>query len=439
MSEACFTARATLRTQVKDLIAEIPLIRNENGQYQHDAIVVFIGGVERTFKGLYNPLQPGKGMADLLLAQPNQLNSIKSTDMAEATTILRDAQKEATRLSKSTGMTEKPAYETRADAQDEADRRNFAYQAAIGAKEGAAEAITLKVGSDITDSVLRNTDGNDSKGVDEWSLYEVIQAAKQGAIRPGTGDILQQVISALNHRFDFRKKIATNMEQLKAKITRVVAYGITHDDTALALTLLANIEYATNHDWGREFRPVLQDIRKRFKYNHPHDATSIGYILKELAAADTVRTLSDAPEPTAESANAVTESISLLSQLMRDSQEYEESAFAATSDSDSSTGRKRSTRKSGSEKRDKGRNRSRSRDSRGGGDKRTSINKECPHCEKFKRRRKHPNIPNDRCFWNEKYQGYRAKWICDEMDVKYKGRHKFSAAQGGYPSDSEDE
>ncbi len=135
MSEACFTARATLRTQVKDLIAEIPLIRNENGQYQHDAIVVFIGGVERTFKGLYNPLQPGKGMADLLLAQPNQLNSIKSTDMAEATTILRDAQKEATRLSKSTGMTEKPAYETRADAQDEADRRNFAYQAAIGAKK----------------------------------------------------------------------------------------------------------------------------------------------------------------------------------------------------------------------------------------------------------------------------------------------------------------
>jgi hypothetical protein len=41
MSEACFTARATLRTQVKDLISEIPLICNENGQYQHDAIVVF--------------------------------------------------------------------------------------------------------------------------------------------------------------------------------------------------------------------------------------------------------------------------------------------------------------------------------------------------------------------------------------------------------------
>ena len=231
MSEACFTARATLRTQVKDLISEIPLVRNENGQYQHDAIVVFKGGVERTFKGLYNPLQPGKGMVDLLLENPNELNQIKSTDMAEASTILKEAKDKAARLSKQTGMMEKPAYETRGDAQDEADRRNFAYQAAIGAKEGAAEAITLKVGTDITDSVLRNTDGNDSKGVDEWTLYEVLQAAIQGAIRPGTGDILQQVISALNHRFDFRKKISTNMEQLKAKVNRVIAYGITHATT----------------------------------------------------------------------------------------------------------------------------------------------------------------------------------------------------------------
>jgi hypothetical protein len=324
MSEACFTASATLRTQVKDLISEIPIIRNENGQYQHNVIVVFIGGVKRTFKGLYNLLQPGKGMADLLLEAPNDLNTIKSMDMAEATKILRDAKNDAAKLSKSTSMMEKPAYETQGDTQDEADRCNFAYQAAIRAKEGAAKTITLKVGTDITDLVLRNTNGNDSKGVNKWSLYEVIQAAKQGAIRPGTGDILQQVISALNHHFDFRKKISTNMEQLKAKINRIVAYGITHNDTALALTLLANIEYATNHDWGREFRPVLQDIRRKYNYNHPHDATSINYMLKELTAADTVRALSEAPEPTAKSANAVADSVLLLSQLMRESQEYED-------------------------------------------------------------------------------------------------------------------
>jgi hypothetical protein len=317
MSEACYTARATLRTQVRDLINELPLHRNENGQYQHDDIIVFMGGVERQLKGLYNPLQPGQGMADLLEEHPNLLNKIKSTDMADATTILREAKDEAAKLSKSTGMTEKPAFETRGDAQDEADRRNYAYQAAIGAKEGAAEAITSKVGSDITDVVLRNSDGNDAKGVDEWCLFDVIEAAKQGAMRPSTGDILSQVIAALSFPFDFRKKIATNMEQLRTKVARVTSYGITHDETAVALTLLANIEQAAKHDWGREFRPALQEIRRQFKYNHKHTAASIATMTSELAVADAVRQLSDAPAPSTETANSVAESVALLTQMMR--------------------------------------------------------------------------------------------------------------------------
>jgi hypothetical protein len=241
-----YTARATLRAQVKDLIAQLPLTI-VNGQYQHDDIIVFSNGVERVFKTLYNPLQPGQGMSDLLKEAPNDLNSIKSTNMVDASTILKKAKTEAARLSKQTGLTEKPTFETRGDAQEEADRRNFAYQAAIGAKEGAAEAITEKVGSDITNAVLRNTDGNDFKGVDEWSLYNVLTATKQGAICPNTGDILAQLITTINYRFDFRKKVATNMEQLNAKVSRIVSYGITHDDSARTLTLLANIECAANY------------------------------------------------------------------------------------------------------------------------------------------------------------------------------------------------
>jgi hypothetical protein len=164
--------------------------------------------------------------------------------------------------------------------------------------QGAAEAITQKVGSDITDSVLKNTDGNDSKGSNDWTLFEVIEAAKQGAMRPCTGDILTQVITALNYQFDFRKKIATNMEQLKAKVARITSYGITFDDIATALMLMANTKLASKHDWGREFRPALQEIRRKYKYNHRHDAASIAFMLKELAAADAVCQLSDAPKPT---------------------------------------------------------------------------------------------------------------------------------------------
>ena len=177
MSEACFTARATLRAQVRDLINEVPLNRNENGQYTHDDITVFITGIERHFKGLYNPLQPGQGLTKLLEKGPNDLTKLKSTHMVTASSILTASIKEAKELAKQSGVDEKPTIATRADAQDEADRRNYAIQAAIGAKEGAAEAITNKVGSDITDSVLRKADGNDNKSVDEYTLYEVLQAA----------------------------------------------------------------------------------------------------------------------------------------------------------------------------------------------------------------------------------------------------------------------
>ena len=50
-----------------------------------------------------------------------------------------------------------------------------------------------------------------------------------------------------------------------------------------------------------------------------------------------------------------------------------------------------------------------------------------------------PTIPGDRCFWNKKFKGYRAKWICDEMEITYTPRHKFTADMGGYPSESEGE
>ena len=197
MSEACFTARATLRTQVRDLINELPLNRNESGQYNHDDITVFIKGVERHFKGLYNPLHPGQGLTHLLAQGQNALTKLKSTDMYDAASVLKQSARDAAALARQSGIDEKPQITTRADAQDEADRRNYAIQAAIGAKEGAAEAITNKVGSDITDSVLRNADGNDNKSVDEYTLYEVLQAAVQGAIRPTMTEILSQKVAVI--------------------------------------------------------------------------------------------------------------------------------------------------------------------------------------------------------------------------------------------------
>eukprot|EP00804_Cyclotella_cryptica_P025718 CCRYP_002922-RA/>CCRYP_002922-RA protein AED:0.80 eAED:0.39 QI:0/0/0/0.5/1/1/2/0/295 len=48
----------------------------------------------------------------------------------------------------------------------------------------------------------------------------------------------------------------------------------------------------------------------------------------------------------------------------------------------------------------------------------------------------HPKTPEDRCFWNKRYKGYRGKWICGEMEIAYVPRHKFAADMGGYPSEA---
>jgi hypothetical protein len=246
MSEACYTARTTIRANAKALIAELTLQTNERGQYQHEDAVVFLAGVKRQLGSIFNPEQPGKGMTLLAEKGSNALTKLKSTDMHTASEILKASKKEAEDLAKTTGMPqEKPAIETRGDTQEEADRRNYAIQATIGAKEGAAEAITEKVGTDVTDTILRNADGNDYKGVDDYQLYDVIEAVLAGAIRPNMPNVLQQVVETINYTFDMRKKISTNMETLRAKANRIVAYGINHDESFLALTLLANVDAAS--------------------------------------------------------------------------------------------------------------------------------------------------------------------------------------------------
>lgn len=442
MADACFTARASTREHVRSSIAKLTLLTNASGQYNHDHATTFIAGIHRILRETYNPGDPGNGMDKLCVAS-NAIARIKSTTVATAKTVLDEAKRLATAATaaSSSGTTIAPAITTRSDAQDEADRLNLIHQAVIGAKEGAAEAISMKVGTDVTDSVLKSADGDDFRSIDDYQLEDVIAAVLQGADRPNTADVLTQLLAIIQFTFDFRKKVSANMELLRSKAGRLQSYGIKLDDTQLAIVLLANIDVAAGDDWGREFRPALQTIRRRFPYNHVHDTASIAAMLTELAGADGVRKLHDAPAPLG-TAHAVSDHVSLLSQLLQqqtvesdtDASEYA-SAVQHDSDSSANTPRKESRRGRGAHgdrhpnhRRQDRRERSRSRH---------HPPNPCLHCKKFARRKPHPNIPGDRCFWNKKFKGYRAKWICDEMEITYTPRHKFTADMGGYPSESE--
>jgi len=132
-----------------------------------------------------------------------------------------------------------------------------------------------------------------------------MKVANDGADRPNTNDVLEQLIEVINHPFDFCKKVSVNIELMQANAARMATYGIVIGIPQLTLTLLANIETTTKSDYGREFRSAVHAIRKEYAYNHVHDVALLQTILMELAGADGVKTRRDAPAPNAGTAHSV--------------------------------------------------------------------------------------------------------------------------------------
>jgi hypothetical protein len=89
----------------------------------------------------YNGTQPSKGMRKLADAGNNALTTIKLTDRVTTNSILIKAEKDVAELKKQSGTDEKPNFEMRAKAKVKANDHNYAIQATIGTKEGAARPL----------------------------------------------------------------------------------------------------------------------------------------------------------------------------------------------------------------------------------------------------------------------------------------------------------
>ncbi len=105
--------------------------------------------------------------------------------------------------SKAASTTTAPAITSQSEAQEEANRLNVINQSVIGTKEGVVKAVTKLVGSDITDAVLQTADGSNHKSIDDYMLCAVMAAAINGADRPSTTNVLEQLLEVINHTFDF--------------------------------------------------------------------------------------------------------------------------------------------------------------------------------------------------------------------------------------------
>ena len=173
-----------------------------------------------------------------------------------------------------------------AEAQEEANQLNVINQSVIGAKEGAAEAITKLVGSNITDAILHTANGSNHKRVNDFTLFDVMQVAINGAGCLSTNDMLEQLIEVINHSLDFCKNISVNMELLQLNTAQMAMYGITIGVPLFVFMLLANIESATKSKYGHKFRLAMHAICKKYSYNHAHKTASLQTILMELAGAN---------------------------------------------------------------------------------------------------------------------------------------------------------
>ena len=450
MAEA-FTARATTREQVENEITAVPFA-TDGGSYDVETLLHYINAVERILKGIYNPESPAKGVSDLLI-KDSDLSQIQSSHHFTADRVLK-ARREAAAKKSGTSSTDDAI--SRADAQEIADRKNYAIQSILGAKEGIARAFAKAFGAPITDAVLKDSKGI-PRDIDDYTIAQVIDAARANANRPTPDAVLDSLVEIVHYRFDFRQKFATNNEALRTRIANLRGLGITVDPTQHAFVLIANLEAATKEEWGRDFRSVLDDVRRKYPYQHIHDAASITVILALAAGADSIRDLRAAPAPdrAGASANSVAESVSYLNALLNDPTAYDtdtetiderETANAVTSDSDTSVERRRPRRREHKRDKDKkssrrgqsARRRQADNDDDDSDDEQRKKNLKCKHCKKFGRTKKHPGLSPSKCHWNTKYKGYRPRNVCDQLGIEFKPRIKFSPELGGFPKPSSD-
>ena len=124
-------------------------------------------------------------MVSLGSEAPKTLTSYKSNVAIKKSDVKRQSIAEA-QVSTLTGNIVAPKITTKTKAQDEAYRQNTARLAAIGVKEAIVDAITSIVGDQITNPILRTTDGSDFRTVNKYYLHQLLSAVKGGAEQPST-------------------------------------------------------------------------------------------------------------------------------------------------------------------------------------------------------------------------------------------------------------
>ena len=180
---ALFKVRSEAKARVLMAFTTIDICKNEVGGYAYNDANTLITEIERVLaEQLFK--DSTDGMKGLLSTTKNKLTEYKATISIKRNNFLRDSKDATDRLTISSGTLVQPEIATNSDTQEEADRQNTYRSAAIRVKEGVTEGITKIVRKDITNPILRTSDGISFKSVDDYQLHQLINAITEGAERP---------------------------------------------------------------------------------------------------------------------------------------------------------------------------------------------------------------------------------------------------------------
>ena len=161
---------------------ELSITKNDVDSYKYNAAVTLIKNINRILKQkLFE--ESADGMVGIGSETPNMLTNYKSNVSIKKSDVKRQSIAEAQATSSTINIFT-PKITTNADVQYKADRQNTAWLAAIGVKEAISAAITSIVGAQITNLILRTTDGSDFRTVDKYELHQLLSTVKGGAEQP---------------------------------------------------------------------------------------------------------------------------------------------------------------------------------------------------------------------------------------------------------------
>ena len=127
---------------------------------------------------------------------------------------------------------------------DAANRQNVLNQLVIGAKEGATDVINAKVGTRVTDTVLRTTDGTDYTSVDKYKLHLLVAAILQATDHLRIRSVRKNLSDAIAMKFNLRQRFADNVSALRARVAHLLTYGITVPELMITMIILAKADKA---------------------------------------------------------------------------------------------------------------------------------------------------------------------------------------------------